>query len=173
MSIVIQNRLDVERNKEQALHKKMHELEQELSSVREELLRQQGAVKMLESLLEPSVDSGVNSLHSSPTTLLNLDASNARAKRSTKDEMRNRRRIVARVLFEMGSCTANEMLDQVNAELDDKMKIHHLRNVLKKFTSDFEKGDEHGVWELSSVLREKLQSEGFDQYEFSEDSDTE
>ena len=160
----MQERLLQEKAKEQELKEKVRLAKEALKTAQEQLLLQQGAIKMLEELLQPVDISG---------PLLSgfqgeqVSAGNRRAKRSTKGEMQVRRRIVTKVLFEHGNSTANEILPIVNGLLSYDLKIHHLRNVLKKFTSDFEKGEEHGVWCLteSATLRHMSDSNDY----FSED----
>ena len=130
-------RLLHEKAKEHDLKEKVRLAQEALKTAQEQLLLQQGAIKMLEELLQP-VD--VNSSSFTGFESEQVSASNRRAKRSTKGEMQIRRRIVTKILFENGNSTANEMLPLVNAQLSYDLKIHHLRNVLKKFTSDSSRG---------------------------------
>ena len=156
-------RLLQEKAKEQELKEKVRLAKEALKAAQEQLLLQQGAIKMLEELLQP-IDQ-VGSL--SGFQAGQIYNGNRRAKRSTKGEMQVRRRIVTKVLFEQGNSTANEILPIVNGILSYDLKIHHLRNVLKKFTSDFIKGEEHGVWCLTESARVRYMSDDSDQ--FSED----
>ena len=160
----MQDRLLHEKAKEQELKERVRLAKEALKKAQEQLLLQQGAIKMLEELLQPS-DINVPLLSGFQGEQVPSD--NRRAKRSTKGEMQVRRRIVTKVLFEHGNSTANEILPFVNGILSYDLKIHHLRNVLKKFTSDFVKGEEHGVWCLTDSARVRYMSEGSDQ--FSED----
>ena len=159
-------RLLQEKAKEHDLKEKVRLAQEALKTAQEQLLLQQGAIKMLEELLQP-VD--VNSTSFTGFESEQVPDSNRRAKRSTKGEMQIRRRIVIKVLFENGNSTANEMLPLVNDQLSYDLKIHHLRNVLKKFTSDFVSGEEHGVWCLTESARMKHMSDSKD-YSSEDDS---
>jgi hypothetical protein len=155
----MQVRLQQEKEKEQELKEQVRLAQEALKGLQEQLLIQQGAIKMLEELLQYSPINTVNSKQSSSE---GASLENQRARRSTKDDMQVRKRAVIKVLFENGNCTANEMLTEVNALLPYDIKIHHLRNVLKKFTSEFEKGEDHGVWCLTNDARNKYASQGDD-----------
>lgn len=160
------DRLLHEKSKEHDLKEKVRLAKEALKIAQEQLLLQQGAIKMLEELLEP-VD--VNLTLVSGFESDREPVSNRRAKRSTKGEMQVRRRIVTKILFENGNSTANEMLPLVNAQLSYDLKIHHLRNVLKKFTSDFVSGQDHGVWCLTESAKVKHISDSND-YSSEDDS---
>jgi hypothetical protein len=155
--------------KEHQLQEQVRILETQLETVRSALLRQQGAVQMLEKITANSIGSG-------GFVLSEVDGSSvqnsSRAKRSTKQDMESRRKVVIQVLQENGPSTAKEMLPSVNAQLGDNLKIHHLRNVLQKFTSSFEKGDEHGIWCLKNQGVGPHSSVGIELLESSEDSTT-
>ncbi len=158
--------LEEEKAKEQQLEETVRTLEMELANVKAELLRQQGAVAMLEKMmLSGAVSAGI----SDSQVGSQADSANRRAKRSTKKEMQVRRRIVIKVLSEQGSSTANEILPTVNELLGYDLKIHHLRNVLKKFTSSFKKGEDHGVWCLTESA---LQNQGLDGFGDSDESES-
>ena len=159
-------RLLQEKAKEHELKEKVRLAQEALKTAQEQLLLQQGAIKMLEELLQP-ID--VNADSFSGFEAGRVPDVNRRAKRSTKGEMQIRRRVVTKILFENGNSTANEMLPLVNAQLSYDLKIHHLRNVLKKFTSDFISGEEHGVWCLTESARMKHMSESND-YSSEDDS---
>ena len=155
--------------KEQQLQEQVRILETQLETVRSALLRQQGAVQMLERITANSIGSGgfVKSEGDG-----SFAQNSSRAKRSTKQDMESRRKVVIQVLQENGPSTAKEMLSSVNAQLGDNLKIHHLRNVLQKFTSSFEKGDEHGIWCLKNQGLGTHGSLGSELLESSEDSTT-
>ncbi len=166
MSIRVSASLRDARLREGQLLSRVSQLELELASVREDLLRQQGAVFALEGLLTDR-DRGSIRSGSSPVV-----SELGRSPRSTKEEMQNRRQVVARILFQKGSCTANELLPFVCDELGYELKIHHLRNVLKKYTSDFIKGEDHGVWQLSESAKDFYSIEFEWDSEESESSET-
>ena len=144
---------------------RVSELEREIATVREQLLRQQGAISALEGLLTDH--DRISNISSSTSSMGEL----GRSPRSTKEEMQNRRTVVARILLQRGSCSANELLPIVCEELGYSLKIHHLRNVLKKYTSDFVKGDDHGVWQLSDSAKDFYSIENELDSEESESSD--
>ena len=160
------DRLLQEKAKEHELKEKVRLAHEALKTAQEQLLLQQGAIKMLEELLQP-IDVNTTSLSGFDSD--RASESSRRAKRSTKGEMQIRRRVVTKILFENGNSTANEMLPLVNAQLSYDLKIHHLRNVLKKFTSDFVSGEEHGVWCLTESARLKHMSDSSD-YSSEDDS---
>ena len=138
-----EEQLREEKAKEQQLQEQVRVLEVQLATVQATLLRQQGAVQMLEKITANSIG-GSGFVQSS---MVGSSVQNSsRAKRSTKQDMESRRNVVIQVLQENGPSTAKEMLQHVNAQLGDDLKIHHLRNVLQKFDSSFDKGDDHGIW---------------------------
>ena len=155
--------------KEQQLQEQVRILETQLEIVRTTLLRQQGAVQMLEKITANTI--GIGSGVQLSRGSVAVEDSN-RAKRSTKQDMELRRNVVIQVLQENGPSTAKEMLPYVNAQLGDNLKIHHLRNVLQKFTSSFEKGDEHGIWCLKNQSIGAYSPVVTDLLESSEDSAT-
>ena len=160
------DRLLHEKAKEHDLKEKVRLAKEALKTAEEQLLLQQGAIKMLEELLQP-IDVNTSSLSGFESE--QVPTSNRRAKRSTKGEMQIRRRIVTKILFENGNSTANEILPLVNTQLSYDLKIHHLRNVLKKFTSDFVSGEEHGVWCLTESAKMRHMSDSND-YSYEDDS---
>jgi hypothetical protein len=164
-----EEQLREEKVKEQQLQEEVRLLEVQLAAVQATLLRQQGAVQMLERITAESiVGSGFIQSSSGNSSVQN----NSRAKRSTKQDMESRRNVVIQVLQEKGPSTAKEMLQHVNAQLGDNLKIHHLRNVLQKFDSSFDRGDEHGVWRLKTQDLSSYGAPGVDVPEPSEDSTT-
>ena len=106
------DRLLQRKAKEHDLKEKVRLAHEALKIAQEQLLLQQGAIKMLEELMQP-ID--VNTGSFSGFEADRVPDSSRRAKRSTKGEMQIRRRVVTKVLFENGNSTANEMLPLVNA----------------------------------------------------------
>lgn len=164
-----EEQLREEKAKEQQLQEEVRILEVQLATVQATLLRQQGAVQMLEKITANTIgNSGGSQLLSGGSSVQN----NSRAKRSTKQDMESRRNVVIQVLHENGPSTAKEMLQHVNALLGDNLKIHHLRNVLQKFDSSFDRGDEHGVWCLKTQESSSYGAAMSESSESSEDSTT-
>lgn len=146
----LQEKLQHAKSKERDLKESVRLAKEALQAAQERLLLQQGAIKMLEELLQSSSMSPDSIVGSA---LGASSVNNRRAKRSTKREMQIRKRAAIKILFENGDSTANDMLPEVNALLPYDLEINHLRNVLKKFTSDFKKGEDHGVWCLTDSAR--------------------
>ena len=153
--MTMQEKLQDAKEKERALKESVRLAKEALQAAQEQLLLQQGAIKMLEELLQSSEMHSQNNVGSA---LQASSGGNRRAKRSTKREMQIRKRAAIKILFENGDSTANDMLPYVNALLPYDLEINHLRNVLKKFTSDFQKGGEHGVWCLTDSSRVNFMS---------------
>ena len=164
-----EEQLREEKAKEQQLQEEVRILEVQLATVQATLLRQQGAVQMLEKITANSIG-GIGTIQSSMAGVSVQNTS--RAKRSTKQDMESRRNVVIQVLQENGPSTAKEMLQHVNTQLGEDLKIHHLRNVLQKFDSSFDRGDEHGVWRLKTQDISSYGTDGLDVSESSEDSTT-
>lgn len=143
-------------------------LETELQEVQRQILLKRGAIQALEALISTPDISVVSVSEGSAVS----DSTSGRSARSTKGEMRERRRIVGLLLCERGGTTVNELLPAVNERLGKAIKAHHLRNVLKKFTSDFVKGEEHGVWELTAEALVRYSSDGFVDIDSESDSET-
>ena len=152
----LQEKLQHAKAKERDLKEGVRLAKEALQAAQEQLLLQQGAIKMLEELLQSS---DVNP-HNNVGVVVGASSVNSRrAKRSTKRELQIRKRAAHKILIENGDSTANDMLPEVNALLPYDLEINHLRNVLKKFTSDFKKGEDHGVWCLTDSARTNFVSD--------------
>lgn len=144
-------------------------LETELQEIQRQILLKRGAIQALEALISTP---DVSVVLTSGGGDIASESSSGRSARSTKEEMRERRRIVGLLLYEKGGATVNDLLPTVNERLGKNIKPHHLRNVLKKFTSDFVKGEEHGVWELTEEAKTRYSTDLFGEIDSESDSET-
>ena len=144
-------------------------LEARLQEIQTQILLKRGAIQALESLIDVSIS--LDSSVFSDTTATSQEMG-GRSARSTKGEMRERRKVVASLLYEKGGATVSDLLPEGVERLGKDIKPHHLRNVLKKFTSDFVKGEEHGVWLLSEDAYSRYSSDNFGDIDSESDSET-
>ncbi len=163
------DRLQIEREKEQGLMQQVLDAEHTLDQLRQELLRQQGAVSLLEELISGDPISSEESMVVGTTS---ASGKPVRSKRSTKREMIERRNLLLRELGEKGALSAKELFDSIQDEVPADFKIHHLRNVLKKFDKYFMKGEEHGVWCLTEFGETSYRTDNSDYSADSEDVST-
>ena len=169
MSSKVIESLNEARETEAQLLAEAEMLEARLQEIQTQILLKRGAIQALESLIDSAV-----SLESSGGAggFSGAQEVGGRSARSTKEEMRERRKIVAMLLYEKGGATVSDLLPDVIERLGKDIKPHHLRNVLKKFTSDFVKGEEHGVWLLSDDAQIRYSSIDFEDVDSESDSET-
>jgi hypothetical protein len=162
----IQRLLDNERSNEERL-------ESEIRDKQEELLRCQGKILAFEELLKNSASvfgAGytVGSHGFGDNRPSDLKAIKERAPRTTKKEMERRRQMVGLTFHRHGDLSAKELQPLVEELLGYEMEPHHLRAVLRKFTQDFIKKDDHGIWGLTTNPVDQIGSweeEDFDSVE--------
>ena len=169
MSSKVIESLKEAREAEAYLMAEAESLQARLQEVQTQILLNKGAIQALESLIDGSVPSGFMRHRGG---LASVSNTTGRSSRSTKEEMRERRRVVARLLFEKGGSTVSDLLPEVVERLGRDIKPHNLRNVLKKFESDFVRGEEHGVWLLSEDARERYAYGSEDELESESESET-
>jgi hypothetical protein len=128
-------------------------LKQEIKNKQEELLRCQGKILAYEELLKSSSsgffygDSEMFAVRGN-NRLSELKGVKERAPRTTKKEMERRRLMVGKVFFQHGDLSAKELQPLVEELLGYPMEPHHLRAVLRKFSTDFIQKNDHGIWGL-------------------------
>ena len=169
MSSKVLESLNEARETEANLLAEAEMLEARLQEIQTQILLKRGAIQALESLIDTT-----GSLESSSGSggISESQEGSGRSARSTKEEMRERRKVVAALLYEKGGATVSDLLRDVVDRLGKEIKPHHLRNVLKKFTSDFVKGEEHGVWLLSDEAKNRYSTIDFDDVDSESDSET-
>ena len=169
MSSKVLESLNEARETEAKLLAEAEMLETRLQEIQTQILLKRGAIQALESLVDST---GTLRESSGSNGILESSEGSGRSARSTKEEMRERRKIVGLLLYEKGGATVSDLLPDVVERLGKEIKPHHLRNVLKKFTSDFVKGEEHGVWLLSDEAKNRYSTIDFDDVDSESDSET-